>query len=149
MPFTPGDHVLVASLGKAIVREVRRGGRYLLHIKGRAMVVHEAQLQPLDTRRPKRDRTVVRTASGDPEVPRRAHVPTTIDLHGMTTDEAVSALDAFLNDATLAGHDELCVIHGRSGGRIKSAVHAHLNKIAAVRYRLDPRNPGVTIVTIS
>ena len=76
-------------------------------------------------------------------------MPTSIDLHGMTTDEAVSALDAFLNDAMLAGHGELRVIHGRSGGRLKSTVHAHLKKIAPVRYRLDPRNPGVTIVTIS
>ncbi len=149
MPFIPGDHVLVASLGKAIVRELRRGGRYLVDIKGRALVVHEAQLEPLDPRRPKRTPTLVRRASEDPDAPRRAHVPTSIDLHGMTTDEALSALDAFLNDAMLAGHDELRVIHGRSGGRIKSAVHAHLKKIAAVRYRLDPRNPGVTIVTIS
>jgi DNA mismatch repair protein MutS2 len=148
MPFTSGDHVLIASLGKAIVREVRRGGRYLVDIKGRAMVVDEAQLEPLDTRTPKRNPTVVRTASADPEAPRRADVSASIDLHGMTTDEAVSALNAFLNDAMVAGHDELRVIHGRSGGRIKSAVHAHLKKIAAVRYRLDPRNPGVTIVTI-
>lgn len=149
MPFTPGDHVLVASLGKAIVREVRRGGRYLVDIRGRALVVHEAQLEPLETRTPKRNRPLMRTASADSKAPRRLHVPTSIDLHGMTTDEAVSALNAFLNDAMLAGHDELRVIHGRSGGSIKSAVHAHLKKIAAVRYRLDPRNSGVTILTIS
>jgi hypothetical protein len=44
MPFNPGDHVLVAHFGKAVVREVRNGGRYLVDLKGRAMVLAEAQL---------------------------------------------------------------------------------------------------------
>jgi DNA mismatch repair protein MutS2 len=61
----------------------------------------------------------------------------------------VAALDTFLNDAILAGVDEARVIHGRSGGRVKAAVHARLKRLAAVRgYRLDPANPGVTIVTL-
>jgi dsDNA-specific endonuclease/ATPase MutS2 len=65
----------------------------------------------------------------------------------MTTGEAVAALDAFLNEAILAAHAEVRVIHGRSGGRVKSAVHARLRQIGSVRtFRLDPRNPRVTIV---
>ena len=39
------------------------------------------------------------------------------------------------------------LIHGRSGGTLKATVHARLVRLPAVsRFRLDPRNPGVTIV---
>jgi dsDNA-specific endonuclease/ATPase MutS2 len=38
-------------------------------------------------------------------------------------------------------------IHGRSGGRIRSALHRHLRAFPSVRaFRLDPTNEGVTIV---
>ena len=42
--FRPGDHVHVASFGKGVVREVRNGGRYLVELKGRSMVVTGSQL---------------------------------------------------------------------------------------------------------
>lgn len=63
--------------------------------------------------------------------------------------EAAAAVDAFLNDAMLAGHSEVRIIHGISGGRVKSAVHARLKGVSAVRaFRVDPANAGVTIVTL-
>ena len=67
----------------------------------------------------------------------------------MTVDEAVAALDVFLNEALLAGHPQVQVIHGRSGGLLKRAVHARLKQLPAIRaFRLDPRNPGMTIVSL-
>jgi dsDNA-specific endonuclease/ATPase MutS2 len=49
----------------------------------------------------------------------------------------------------LADVAEAQIIHGRSGGRLKAAVHARLKRLASVRsYRVDPANPGVTIVTL-
>jgi DNA mismatch repair protein MutS2 len=149
MSFAPGDPVHVAVFGKGVVREVRNGGRYLVEVKGRAMVVAESQLTAASggARRPKAP--TAPGATGVPDTLARTHAPRTIDLHGMTVDEAIAALDTFLNDAILAGVDEARVIHGRSGGRVKAAVHARLKRLAAVRgYRLDPANPGVTIVTL-
>lgn len=67
----------------------------------------------------------------------------------MTVEEAVAAVDSCLNDALLAGHAEVRVIHGRSGGRLKAAVDARLKQFRVVRAtRLDPANAGVTIVTL-
>jgi DNA mismatch repair protein MutS2 len=67
----------------------------------------------------------------------------------MTTAEAIEALDAFLNDALLAGAGEARVIHGRSGGKLKTAVHARLRQLPSIRgFRVDPRNAGVTIVQL-
>jgi hypothetical protein len=39
MPFEPGDEVHVAGLGRGIIREARKGGRFLVEIKGRARLV--------------------------------------------------------------------------------------------------------------
>jgi DNA mismatch repair protein MutS2 len=67
----------------------------------------------------------------------------------MTTVEAIEALDAFLNDALLEDAGELRIIHGKSGGRLKAAVHARLRQQPSIRaFRVDARNPGVTIVQL-
>lgn len=146
MPFEIGDHVHVRSLGKGIVREVRKGGRCRVEIKGRSLLVDERQLSPVDDR--KRRSTALsmdeQTASS---LPSRSHAAASIDLHGMTTDEAVTAIDTFVSDAILAGLPGVRVIHGRSGGRVKGVVHSRLRSMTAVRaFRIDPTNPGVTIV---
>jgi DNA mismatch repair protein MutS2 len=53
----------------------------------------------------------------------------------------------FLNSALLAGSSEVRIIHGRSGGKIKAALHALLKGMPSIRsVRVDPRNAGVTIV---
>jgi dsDNA-specific endonuclease/ATPase MutS2 len=146
LPFRIGDHVHIPSLGKGIVRELRGGGRCLVEIKGRSLLVDEKQLSPVDSRKVSANSTV-RPVPTIPDPRSRSHA-TSIDLHGMTTDEAVPALDAFLNDAILAGLSQVQVIHGRSGGRLKDAVHRRLGLISSIRaFRLDPANPGVTIVT--
>jgi DNA mismatch repair protein MutS2 len=143
MPFSPGDYVHVASLGKAIVREVRKGSRYLVELKGRAVVVNESQLTPVVKPKHARERP------GPEPGPARTHAASVIDLHGMTSEEAVHALDEFLNDALLASLDEVRIVHGRSGGRLKAAVHARLREVPTVRsFRVDPRNAGVTIATL-
>jgi DNA mismatch repair protein MutS2 len=149
MPFAPGDDVHVAAMGKGVVREVRNGGRYLVELKGRSIVATEAQLSAVSPRR--------RSSLSDPEASKasgldsatQSRASTSLDLHGMTVVEAVAALDTFLNDALLAGHAEVRVIHGRSGGRLKAAVHARLKQLPVVRAtRLDRANPGLTIVTL-
>jgi DNA mismatch repair protein MutS2 len=149
MAFAPGDEVHVAALGKGVVREVRNGGRYLVELKGRSIVAAEAQLGAVSPRKrqPSSDAPVSKTTGSDS--PTRSYARTSLDLHGMTVEEAVAALDAWLNDALLASHAEVRVIHGRSGGRLKAAVHARLKQLPVVRAtRLDPANPGVTIVTL-
>jgi DNA mismatch repair protein MutS2 len=145
MRFRPGDAVHVVTLGTGVIREVRNGGRYLVDIKGRPLLVHEAQLAAVI---PGKRRS--RPPSGPGAQRAAAHGGgASLDLHGKTVDEAIEALDAFLNETLLAGHAEARVIHGRSGGRIKAAVHARLRQMAPVRsFRVDPRNAGVTIVVL-
>lgn len=147
MAFAPGDEVQVAALGKGIVREVRNAGRYLVELKGRSVVAIESQLTAVDQRK-RRAKDMNPPADSGTDPPTRSHVATSLDLHGMTVEEAVAAVDGFLNDALLAGATEVRVIHGRSGGRLKAAVHSRLKQLAVARsFRVDPANAGVTIVT--
>ena len=147
MAFAPGDEVHLTALGTGIVREVRNGGRYLVEVKGRAIVAVESQLTAVDQKK-RRQKSANSPSNGVTDTPSSAYVSTSLDLHGMTVEEALAALDSFLNDALLAGAAEARVIHGRSGGRLKAAVHARLKQLAVARsVRVDPTNPGVTIVT--
>ena len=144
--FVAGDRVHVARLGTGIVREVRNGGQYLIELKGRAMVVTGSQLEAVEERRVTRRPT----ATNPPEVADTSAAPSrALDLHGKTVADALDALDVFLNDALLDGCADVRVIHGRSGGKVKAAVHARLAQLASVRgFRLDPANAGVTVVRL-
>ena len=152
--FAPGDRVHVAALGTGVVREVRNGGRLLIELKGRSILVAAADLKSAQPAR--RGAPVARSPqhiAREKHIARghvaREHVARVLDLHGMTTAEAIDALDAFLNDALLAGAGEMRIIHGRSGGKLKAAVHTRLRQLPSIRgFRMDPRNPGVTIVQL-
>ena len=72
-----------------------------------------------------------------------------INLIGMTTDEAVSILDKYLDDAYLAHLSTVRVIHGRGTGALKNAVHSHLKRQKYVKeYRLGTFGEGDMGVTI-
>ena len=144
--FSPGDRVHIVSLGTGVVREARNGGRYLIEIKGRTMIVAGSQLKAAEASREKKPDVSARNESGPGPV---SSGPASLDLHGKTVEETIDALDGFLNDALLDGRHEVRVIHGRGGGRLRAAVHKRLGQHASVRaFRLDPANPGVTIVSL-
>jgi dsDNA-specific endonuclease/ATPase MutS2 len=150
--FDVGDHVHVPSLGTGTVREVRNRRRYVVEVKGRLLQVQASQLQSADPPRKtrvSRKGAAAAAAAEQKDADAGARTVRTIDLHGKTVVEAIEALDAFVNDAALDGADELHVIHGRSGTRLKSAVHARLAEMPAVRsFRIDAGNPGVTIAVL-
>ena len=147
MAFAPGDAIHVKAIGKGIVREVRNGGRYLVEVNGRSIVTTGDQLTAeVSARKPAgRKAAPVKRASHVYEPSSEA--TRSLDLHGLTVEESVEVVGAFLNDALLAGVAEVRIIHGRSGGRLKASLHAQLKRIASIRgYAVDPRNAGVTIV---
>jgi DNA mismatch repair protein MutS2 len=149
MGFAPGDEVHVAAFGKGVVREVRNGGRYLVELKRRTVVVDQTQLTAVSPRRRPTTSDAHASQTIRPDFPARSQASTALDLHGLTVEQAIAALDAFLNDALLAGHAEVRIIHGRSGGRLKAAVHTRLKQLPVVRAsRIDPANAGVTVVTL-
>ncbi len=144
--FTPGD-LVQTPLGKGVVREVGNNGRLIVEIGIRSVGLEERTVTPLDTpQQPARRKKGAATPETAP-TPSRHSVD--VDLHGLTVEEALARAEQALNDALLADCSELRVIHGKSGGRIRAALHRRLREIPTVRaFRLDPRNPGATIISL-
>ena len=123
----------------------------MVEIQGRAVVIEEGSVKPLEASRQKRGpkKTINDEPVSNHPAPHRHPASREVDLHGLTVEEALARAEQALNDAILDDLSQLRLIHGRSGGRIRAALHQRLGHIGAVRsVRLDPRNAGVTIVTL-
>lgn len=146
--FSTGDPVQTP-LGKGVVREVRSNGRLVVLIGDRSVVVDATSARLLESpKKPsKQDRQVAAGTAEHNDWSNSRGVSREVDLHGFVVVEALARVDAAINAALLAGDAGLRFIHGRSGGRIRSALHRHLQGMSSVRaFRLDPTNEGVTIV---
>ena len=146
MAFEAGARVTVLSLNRSgSVEAVLRPGVYRVRMGALATTVLESDLGPIA------GHTRMRTA-GRPAAARGAPVASdidlvsTIDLHGLTAEEARERVLAHVNDAILAGATRVEIVHGIGTGRLKAVVTEALRGLAAIR-RLAPHptNPGVTI----
>jgi DNA mismatch repair protein MutS2 len=148
--FTVGDAVQT-HFGKGIVREIRNSNRLMVDVRGSALVLAASEVSSLEPPR-KRSNVSLPTHDGSDRTrpkPESRAIAAEVDLHGLTVEEALDRLEQALSDAMLADVSELRLIHGRSGGRIRAALQRRLREIPSVRkFRLDPRNEGVTIVSL-
>ena len=81
--------------------------------------------------------------------PRRASLE--LNLIGQRVDEALPQLDRFLDDALLAGLQELRVVHGFGTGALCRAVHEHLaaaEVVQSFRRGIDGKDAGGGGVTL-
>jgi DNA mismatch repair protein MutS2 len=145
--FLPGQ-IVQTPLGKGIVQQTRRNGRVLVQVHDRAVLLAAEDITPVNEgRRGPRRREEARRRPDTPGGPGGAVGE--VDLHGLTVAEALARAEEALSDALLADLPALRLVHGRSGGRIRAALHRRLAGIPTVRrFSLDPRNPGVTVVTL-
>lgn len=91
-----------------------------------------------------------RTGAGKIKMSKSASVSTEINLLGMTVDEALSALDKYLDDAYLAHLPSVRIVHGKGTGALRNAVQNHLKRIKYVAsYRLGEYGEGDAGVTIA
>lgn len=91
-----------------------------------------------------------RTGSGKIKMSKSASVSTEINLLGMTVDEALPALDKYLDDAYLAHLPSVRIVHGKGTGALRNAVQNHLKRIKYVAsYRLGEYGEGDAGVTIA
>ncbi len=75
--------------------------------------------------------------------------PRSVDVRGLTGDEAQSAVDSFLDRAVLAGYKEVEIIHGKGTGALRKRIHEFLKKHPAVHIsRLGNWNEGGSGVTV-
>ncbi|MFH1880162.1 MAG: endonuclease MutS2 [Bacillota bacterium] len=110
------------------------------------MKAHISQLRLLE---PKQDKqTVVMAKTGA----LTRNVPMEIDVRGRAIDEALPEIDQYLDEAMLAGLNEVNIIHGKGTGVLRTGVQRHLKKHMNVKsYRLGvygEGEDGVTVVTL-
>jgi DNA mismatch repair protein MutS2 len=76
-------------------------------------------------------------------------VSTSVDLRGMDSMEAMYTVDKYLDDAYMAGLNEVTVIHGKGTGILRNAINDMLKRHGHVRtYRLGEYGEGGTGVTV-
>lgn len=78
-----------------------------------------------------------------------AAVNSTLNIIGMRMDEAISAVEPFLNQASLSGLQEVKIIHGIGKMILKKAVHEHLKGHPLVKnFTSAPHQEGGGGVTV-
>ena len=76
-------------------------------------------------------------------------VKTEIDLRGMTSEEAIAAVDKFLDDAWLAALRSVSLIHGKGTGTLRKRIAEYLKSNHRVKsYRLADWNLGGSGATV-
>ncbi len=93
---------------------------------------------------------VGKTSTGKMKMSKSLSVSTEINLLGMTTDEALSQLDKYLDDAYLAHLPSVRIVHGKGTGALRNAVQQHLRRVRYVEsFRLGEFGEGDAGVTIA
>ncbi len=81
-----------------------------------------------------------------------ATVTRSIDIRGMTVDEAEHICGKFIDDAQISGLKQILIIHGKGTGALRQGVHEFLRRSGAVANfqfaDLDEGGTGATLVTI-
>ena len=89
-------------------------------------------------------RKVIRSKSGN--------VKREVDLRGLNLEEAIMKVEKYLDDACMAGHDEVTIIHGIGTGVLKKGITQWLKTNSHVKSMREGRygegGIGVTIVQI-
>jgi DNA mismatch repair protein MutS2 len=76
-------------------------------------------------------------------------MPLEIDLRGSTVEEALNAVDKYLDDAYLAGVPTVAIIHGKGTGALRSAITEFIRNCRYIQsFRLGYPNEGGAGVTI-
>ena len=145
----PGDRVEILTLGQqgTVLSAPDSKGEVQLQAGIMKFKAHLSQLRLIREEQPKQKATVRANTGAMTRV-----VKMECDVRGMTLDEALNAVDQYLNEAVLAGMGEVSIIHGKGTGVLRSGIQQHLKRHMLVKsYRLGvygEGEDGVTVVTL-
>ena len=141
--FNIGDRVRIKS-SQAIgtIQEKLGGDQFLLIIGEMKVKIHMNDLQLTDQKIERKRTDYIENAVG-----KEYH--TEIDLRGMYGEEAIAAVDKFLDDAMLAGLHRVDIIHGKGTGALRKKISEHLKTLSGIKsFRLGEWNEGGGGVTV-
>ena len=144
----PGDSVEIVHLGTkgTVLSPADRNGEVQIQAGIIKMKAHLSQLKLVEPDKPRQSRVMNRVSAVRPAVPME------VDVRGMSLDEAIAAVDIYLADATLAGLNEVSIIHGKGTGVLRAGIQRHLRTHMNVKKYRDGMygegEQGVTVVSL-
>ena len=145
-PVEVGDTVQIKSMGvKATVLSV--GPDRTLQLQAGIMKVSAREDEVLLLNEPKVD--VRSVAEKSAATLRSASVPTSVDLRGMMSDEAILVMDRYIDSAVMAKLKQVTIIHGKGTGALRQAVQNALKHNRQVKsFRIGNFGEGEMGVTV-
>ncbi|MBZ4644836.1 MAG: endonuclease MutS2 [Clostridia bacterium] len=144
----PGDSVLITTLNQKgnIISIPDENGEAQVQVGIMKINVHVSNLRLIED---SKDQMVSSTGAGKISIAKSAHISTELDLRGQTLDEALLNTDKYLDDAALAGLQQVTIIHGKGTGALRNGIHNMLKTHSHVKsFRLGKYGEGETGVTI-
>ena len=141
-----GDRVMILTLGAEGVVLAPPDDRGEVQLQAGAMKF-KAPLTQLRMKQeaPAREKTTVKAKTGA----MTRTVPQECDVRGMNLEEALSAVEIYLDEAVLAGLHEVSIIHGKGTGILRAGIQQDLRKNRHVKsFRLGMYGEGETGVTV-
>jgi DNA mismatch repair protein MutS2 len=145
-----GDRVyLLGAERVGVVREVLDEGRIAVELDGRRVWARLADLRRPEVEPQGREAPRPRPAY---ELSFKPEVKLELSVHGLTTVEALSKVDRYLDRLLLAEVGKGYIIHGKGTGALRQAIREHLKELPFVKafYSAPPREggDGVTVVEL-
>lgn len=147
--FEEGQAVRIVPLGKTGTVVTLQGSKHcIVRVGGLELRCKQSDLRPIEVAKPSNPNQPI-SSQKIPSGRTRGGGRSSIDLHGMTREQALRAVEQFLSDAVLDGLEEVQIIHGRGTGTLKAAVHQYLERCSIVsHFSLLGTNTGVTRVVL-
>ncbi len=155
-PAVVGDTVELVKMGtQAEVVAVNKDGTLQLQagiLKLKARQDEVRVLEDVTARKRQSARDKVRHAATVKHQFRASAAKAELDLRGMMSDEAIDAVDIFLDNALMGKLETVTIIHGKGTGALRKAVREHLKRSRYVKQfrpgAYGEGEDGVTVVTL-
>ena len=145
----PGDRVMILTLGTegTVLAAPNDRGEVQLQAGAMKFKAPLSQLR-LKAAAPKKEKTTVKAKTGGLD----RSVSMECDVRGMALDEALDTVSRYLDEAMLAGLNEVSIIHGKGTRVLRAGIQQDLRKNRAVksfrRGLYGEGEDGVTVVTL-
>lgn len=144
-----GDEVLAQAFGqRGVLLDESSPGEWVVQLGIMKMKIKESQLtklkeEPVQQKgRSKRKIASVKMASD-------SHASTQLDLRGQRYENALAALDKYLDEALLASYPQVTIVHGKGTGALREGVTDALKRHPQVKsFHFSPPNAGGNGATV-
>jgi len=149
-PLKPGDNVQLMDLGSegVVLAAADKDGNVLVQAGIMKTKVPQSNLRLLEKPKATMGGHFVNTRQAVKSA--KENATSSVDLRGMTAEEAIMELDHYIDTAVLSGIHSITIVHGKGTGALRKAVQQHLRTHRNVRsFRAGVYGEGDTGVTIA